>query len=84
MNYSLSIYQIDKPLKNPYETRPGEKPYQLEIVWRNVLLFIMLHGMALAGFCIPAKSGTYWISEFENFWKLMIVFDFKVQLLSGR
>lgn len=56
--------QIDKPLKNPYETKPGDKPYKLEIVWRNVLLFIVLHAMAVYGFMVPAKTGTYWIGEF--------------------
>lgn len=53
---------IDKPGSDPYEIRPGEKPYKLEIVWRNVLLFIILHLMAAYGFYIKAKAGTWVIA----------------------
>lgn len=32
-----------QPLKCPYETRPGEEPYKMEIVWFNVAAFVYLH-----------------------------------------
>lgn len=69
-NYKISnvvSQKLDKPGKNPYESKPGEKPYELEIVWRNVLLFIVLHAMAVYGFYIPAKAGTWWISKLIHF-----------------
>lgn len=62
-NVLIIQIKLDKPNSDPYFTKPGEKPYKLEIVWRNVLLFIVLHGMAAYGFYIPAEAGTWWISK---------------------
>jgi hypothetical protein len=57
--------QRDRPMKNPYDTKPGEKPYKLEIVWPNVLVFIYLHSAALYAITlhVEQKLTTYFISE---------------------
>lgn len=50
--------QKDRPNARPYDTKPGEKPYELEIVWRNVLAFIYLHGAALYAFHYTPQTST--------------------------
>jgi hypothetical protein len=37
-------------------TKPGEKPYKLDIVWRNVVMFIFLHLSALYALTLEIKS----------------------------
>jgi hypothetical protein len=45
-------------------TKPGEKPYKLEIVWRNVAAFIYLHLAALYALSLDIQSTLgYFISE---------------------
>ena len=57
--------QKDRPNKQPYDTKPGEKPYELEIVWRNVLAFIYLHAGAVYAFFGPTpQTPSYFISKF--------------------
>lgn len=53
------------PLSNPYETRPGEKPYKREIIWFNVLIFFYLHAATLYTLGIVELNSrwTYWFSE---------------------
>jgi hypothetical protein len=56
----------------PYDTKPGEKPYKLEIAWRNVLGFIYLHGTAIYALTLTAKASTMFIGELmENVIKFM-------------
>lgn len=51
-------------MKNPYDTKPGEKPYKMEIVWRNVIAFIYLHGAALYAISLDVQTNAaYIISE---------------------
>lgn len=66
--YRFSFYYLqlkkDRPNSQPYDTKPGEKPYKLEIVWRNVLAFIYLHGSALyAIYAYTPKTSTLVIGE---------------------
>ncbi|KAG4076140.1 hypothetical protein HA402_011486 [Bradysia odoriphaga] len=43
----------DYPNASPYDTKPGEKPYKLEILWRYVFLFAYLHIAALIALFLP-------------------------------
>lgn len=58
LHSSSKCLQKDRPNANPYDTKPGEKPYKLEIVWRNVLIFIYLHATAAYAFTDTPKRGT--------------------------
>lgn len=33
-----------------------KKPYKMEIVWKNVLLFVVLHAAMIHGFCLKKKT----------------------------
>lgn len=57
---------IDRPNKNPYDTKPGEKPYKLEIVWFNVFAFIYLHAAVVYAFTLPIKTSSFVFGEFEE------------------
>ncbi|KAG5671192.1 hypothetical protein PVAND_001403 [Polypedilum vanderplanki] len=52
----------DYPRKNPYDTKPGEKPYVLEIVWRNVFIMLYAHCAALKVFWTPCQLSTILIA----------------------
>lgn len=69
-NLFVSIPQKDRPNACPYDTKPGEKPYELEIVWRNVLAFIYLHGAALYAFKYSPQLSTFVIGELTKHLKL--------------
>jgi hypothetical protein len=60
LTFSL-LTQRDYPLKNPYATKPGEKPYVMEIVWRNVFAMLYAHFAALMFFWTPVKLPTFLI-----------------------
>lgn len=60
---SICFSQRDRPNAFPYDTKPGEKPYKMEIAWRNVFGFIYLHGTALYALTLSALSSTWIISE---------------------
>ncbi|KAG4068278.1 hypothetical protein HA402_007798 [Bradysia odoriphaga] len=47
----------DYPNADPYDTKPGEKPYKLEIVWQNVLLFAYLHYVCIAAIAYYPVNG---------------------------
>lgn len=61
----ISNQNIDKPWTDPYKTKPGEKPYKLEIAWFNVIVFIYIHLSAFYAVTLDAKSlsAYYIISE---------------------
>lgn len=40
--------------------KPADKPYEMEIVWRNVGLFVILHSMALYGLYLVFAESAYW------------------------
>lgn len=63
-------FQKDRPNRLPYDTKPGEKPYKLELVWRNILGFIYLHGAAIYAFRYPMQLSTFVISELTFFKKM--------------
>jgi stearoyl-CoA desaturase (delta-9 desaturase) len=52
----------DYPNKYPYEVKPGEKPYKLEIVWRNVVIFLLIHYAAFNVFFVPIQKSTFWLA----------------------
>lgn len=58
--------QKDRPNKNPYERKPGEKPYKLEIVWRNIIAFLYLHFAAVYAFTYSPKFSTVAIGKLEK------------------
>lgn len=58
LNFYPDWKQKDRPNKKPYERKPGEKPYKLEIVWLNVVAFIYLHFGAVYAFTYPTKLST--------------------------
>lgn len=51
------LEQRDYPNADPYDTKPGEKPYKLEIVWGNVLIFVYLHAAVIAAFVYFPVAG---------------------------
>lgn len=68
----ILIKQKDRPSNDTYGVRPGEKPYKMEIVWRNVILFIYLHCAALYAFTYPLPLSSFIIGRLiENFEYLM-------------
>lgn len=52
--------QRDYPNADPYDTKPGEKPYKLEIVWLNVLIFAYLHFATVCATYMPIRSSEAW------------------------
>lgn len=60
--------ELVAPLSDPYETRPGEKPYIREIIWFNVVVFIYLHiaSLYVLGITDLNSRSTYWFSELEK------------------
>lgn len=57
-------FKRDYPNKYPHEVKPGEEPYKLEIVWRNVAIFIFIHYTALKVFLVPVQPSTFWLGKF--------------------
>jgi len=49
-----------KVAKKAEAKTPENKPYELEIVWRNVGLFVILHSMALYGLYLVFAESAYW------------------------
>lgn len=45
-----NVLQLDRP------TLYGEDDYKLDIVWRNVILFLYLHSAAIYGFILPKQT----------------------------
>ncbi|KAG4076816.1 hypothetical protein HA402_009162 [Bradysia odoriphaga] len=43
----------DYPNSNPYDTKPGEKPYKVEIKWRYVFIFTYFHVASVIAFFLP-------------------------------
>lgn len=64
-NRNYQEIDITQPLCDPYETRPGDKPYTRQIIWFNVLIFIYLHTTAfyVLGLTDLQSPFTYWFSE---------------------
>ncbi|KAJ6638267.1 Acyl-CoA Delta-9 desaturase [Pseudolycoriella hygida] len=56
VNRSKKEFVRDYPNANPYDTKAGEKPYKLEIVWRNVFLFLYLHIACVACVFYPVSG----------------------------
>lgn len=53
--------QKDRPNSNPYDTKPGEKPYELELVWRNIIGFIVLHSIAVYALLFVTAQRSSWV-----------------------
>lgn len=52
--------KTSKKLEAVAETKqPAAKPYEMEIVWRNVGLFVILHSMALYGLYLIFAESAY-------------------------
>ncbi|XP_037035010.1 acyl-CoA Delta(11) desaturase-like [Bradysia coprophila] len=57
----------DYPNANPYDTKPGEKPYKLEILWRYVFLFAYLHIACVIALFLPITGWQFFIGFLYGF-----------------
>ncbi|XP_052840670.1 acyl-CoA Delta12-desaturase isoform X2 [Drosophila gunungcola] len=64
---SASAASAPAPVATPTATgtnkasqKAENKPYEMEIVWRNVGLFVVLHSMALYGLYLVFAESAYW------------------------
>lgn len=64
---SWILFNFHKGLDRPSLYGDANDNYKLEIVWRNVFLFLYLHCAAIYGFTLPKKTSSIiigWVTGF--------------------
>lgn len=60
----MKLSKRDYPNTDPYDTKPGEKPYKMEIVWPNVFFFLYLHITAVTVIFSPVTLRLFLFGAF--------------------